>query len=288
MAGWAQVVEANAATPVSARRLVRQLRACEASAIAFCRLLERWGRGDAVPATPGARERGAPARCRPRRDGARGPGDAARRVPRRARARPGRGPLLVRRPRRRRARRVAPDPRAGRRATRARTASPPCTSSSPCSSARSRASTTPPAWTPSPTDRRSGPASSTCTTRSTARPSTTSGHSPPETTVTLGSGCRGEDSVCIVHESEEEKCPSTITDLPTEARKELRARTTAAPTVELTEAPTAVPTGPRTAAQRGHPASTTAAPTAGAVALTEAQMAVRTVAQTEAPTSADR
>ena len=31
-----------------------QLRACEAAAIAFCRLLERWGRGDAVPATPGA------------------------------------------------------------------------------------------------------------------------------------------------------------------------------------------------------------------------------------------
>ena len=96
------------------------------------------------------------------------------------------------------------------------------------------------------------------------------------------SRCRREDSVCIVHESEEEKCPSTITDLPTEARKELRARTTVAPTVELTEAPTAVLTGPRTAAQRGHPASTTAAPT---VALTEAQMAVRTAAQTEAPTS---
>jgi hypothetical protein len=53
--GWSQVVEANAATPLSARRLVRQLQACEASAIAFCRLLERWARGDAVPATPGAR-----------------------------------------------------------------------------------------------------------------------------------------------------------------------------------------------------------------------------------------
>jgi len=55
MGGWTVVVEANAATPLSARRLVRQLQACEASAIAFCRLLERWGRGDAVPATPGAR-----------------------------------------------------------------------------------------------------------------------------------------------------------------------------------------------------------------------------------------
>ena len=66
----------------------------------------------------------------------------------------------------------------------------------------------------------------------------------------LGSGCSGEDPVCIVHESEEEKCPSTITDLPTVARKEVRARTTAA--------------------------------------LTEAQMAVRTVAQTKAPTSTGR
>ena len=55
MAGWADVVAANAATPRSALRLVRQLGACEAAAIAFCRLLERWGRGDAVPATPGAR-----------------------------------------------------------------------------------------------------------------------------------------------------------------------------------------------------------------------------------------
>jgi hypothetical protein len=55
VAGWADVVEANAASPLSARRLVRQLGACEASAIAFCRLLERWARGDAVPATPGAR-----------------------------------------------------------------------------------------------------------------------------------------------------------------------------------------------------------------------------------------
>jgi hypothetical protein len=55
VAGWADVVEAKAASPPSARRLVRQLGACEAAAIAFCRLLERWGRGDAVPATPGAR-----------------------------------------------------------------------------------------------------------------------------------------------------------------------------------------------------------------------------------------
>jgi hypothetical protein len=53
--GWADVLEANAERPATVRRLVGQLRACEAAAIAFCRLLERWGRGDAVPATPGAR-----------------------------------------------------------------------------------------------------------------------------------------------------------------------------------------------------------------------------------------
>jgi hypothetical protein len=55
MPGWADVLEANAERPATVRRLVGQLRACEAAAIAFCRLLERWGRGDAVPATPGAR-----------------------------------------------------------------------------------------------------------------------------------------------------------------------------------------------------------------------------------------
>ena len=33
-----------------------QLRACQVSALAFCRLLERWARGEASPSTPGARE----------------------------------------------------------------------------------------------------------------------------------------------------------------------------------------------------------------------------------------
>ena len=54
--GWPAIIEGNAASELSARRLVSQLRACEVAALAFCRLLERWGRGDAVPATPGARE----------------------------------------------------------------------------------------------------------------------------------------------------------------------------------------------------------------------------------------
>ena len=52
---WVNVIEGNARDDVGARRLVAQLRACEAAALAFCRLLERWSRGDAVPATAGAR-----------------------------------------------------------------------------------------------------------------------------------------------------------------------------------------------------------------------------------------
>jgi len=54
--GWDSVIERNAATEVTAARLVQQLRACEAASLAFCRLLERWGRGEAVPATVGARQ----------------------------------------------------------------------------------------------------------------------------------------------------------------------------------------------------------------------------------------
>jgi len=54
--GWNTVIEEHAASEATAARLVAQLRACEAAALAFCRLLERWGRGDADPATPGARQ----------------------------------------------------------------------------------------------------------------------------------------------------------------------------------------------------------------------------------------
>ena len=53
--GWSGVLELHAASEPSARRLTAQLQACEASALAFCRLLERWSRGDAVPSTAGAR-----------------------------------------------------------------------------------------------------------------------------------------------------------------------------------------------------------------------------------------
>jgi hypothetical protein len=53
---WADVLEDCAADASTARRLVQQLRACEISALAFCRLLERWARGDAHPATAGGRQ----------------------------------------------------------------------------------------------------------------------------------------------------------------------------------------------------------------------------------------
>src|SRR5262245_54090790 len=54
--GWAGVLFEHAAEARTARRLVAQLVACEASALAFCRLLERWARGDAAPSTPGRRQ----------------------------------------------------------------------------------------------------------------------------------------------------------------------------------------------------------------------------------------
>jgi hypothetical protein len=50
------VLEEHAVQEVTCRRLVAQLGACEASALAFCRLLERWARGEAEPSTPGHRQ----------------------------------------------------------------------------------------------------------------------------------------------------------------------------------------------------------------------------------------
>ena len=56
MPTWADVLEDCAVDQATALRLVGQLRACEIAALAFCRLLERWARGDAQPPTPGGRE----------------------------------------------------------------------------------------------------------------------------------------------------------------------------------------------------------------------------------------
>src|SRR5712692_5379615 len=54
--GWAGVLAENAAEETTGRRLIGQLAACEAAALSFCRLLERWARGDADPCTPGRRQ----------------------------------------------------------------------------------------------------------------------------------------------------------------------------------------------------------------------------------------
>jgi hypothetical protein len=53
---WAEVIAEHAAEERTAARLISQLVAVEVSALAFCRLLERWARGDAEPATPGRRQ----------------------------------------------------------------------------------------------------------------------------------------------------------------------------------------------------------------------------------------
>jgi hypothetical protein len=53
---WADVIEECAAERGTALGLVRQLRACEIASLAFCRLLERWARGDAQPPTAGGRQ----------------------------------------------------------------------------------------------------------------------------------------------------------------------------------------------------------------------------------------
>lgn len=53
---WPDVIEEHAAEPATAQRLIAQLGACEAAALAFCRLLERWARGEPSPCTPGGRE----------------------------------------------------------------------------------------------------------------------------------------------------------------------------------------------------------------------------------------
>jgi hypothetical protein len=56
LAEWPDILVLHSGSEPTARRLIAQLRACEVAALAFCRLLERWSRGDADPATPGGRE----------------------------------------------------------------------------------------------------------------------------------------------------------------------------------------------------------------------------------------
>ena len=54
--GWADVLVEHAVDERTAVRLIAQLAAAEVAGLAFCRLLERWARGDATPCTPGRRE----------------------------------------------------------------------------------------------------------------------------------------------------------------------------------------------------------------------------------------
>jgi hypothetical protein len=53
---WAAVIAEHAAEQTTGQRLIGQLMALEVSSLAFCRLLERWGRGEAEPGTPGRRQ----------------------------------------------------------------------------------------------------------------------------------------------------------------------------------------------------------------------------------------
>src|SRR3954469_24499571 len=53
---WAAVIAEHAAEERTARKLIAQLHALEIASLAFCRLLEKWARGDADPSTPGRRQ----------------------------------------------------------------------------------------------------------------------------------------------------------------------------------------------------------------------------------------
>jgi hypothetical protein len=53
---WADVIAEHAAEDRTAQRLIGQLAAVEVASLAFCRLLERWARGEAEPGTAGRRQ----------------------------------------------------------------------------------------------------------------------------------------------------------------------------------------------------------------------------------------
>ena len=52
---WADAISKHAVEEATGRKLIGQLLAVEVSSLAFCRLLERWARGEADPSTPGRR-----------------------------------------------------------------------------------------------------------------------------------------------------------------------------------------------------------------------------------------
>src|SRR3954449_11932496 len=55
---WAAVIAEHAVEDVTARRLINQLLALEVASLAFCRLLEKWARGEAEPGTAGRGQAG--------------------------------------------------------------------------------------------------------------------------------------------------------------------------------------------------------------------------------------
>ena len=56
MAGWADLIESYGVSESTSLRLVQSLRTCEAAALAFCRLLDGWARGEPQPCTVGRRQ----------------------------------------------------------------------------------------------------------------------------------------------------------------------------------------------------------------------------------------
>ncbi len=53
---WAAVIAEHAVEESTGKRLISQLVAVEVASLAFCRLLERWARGEPDPSTPGRRQ----------------------------------------------------------------------------------------------------------------------------------------------------------------------------------------------------------------------------------------
>jgi hypothetical protein len=53
---WSDALAEHGLDDATVQRLVVQLGACEVAALSFCRLLERWARGEADPCTPGRRQ----------------------------------------------------------------------------------------------------------------------------------------------------------------------------------------------------------------------------------------
>jgi hypothetical protein len=53
---WAEALDAHAVDELTSTRLIAQLLSLEVASLAFCRLLERWARGEPDPSTPGRRQ----------------------------------------------------------------------------------------------------------------------------------------------------------------------------------------------------------------------------------------